>query len=50
MKTALFLLFAEVASVACAATLDVAQLKIEDVKKGVAVLAEGPNFLWVFAF
>jgi len=46
MKTALFLRFAEVASVARAAPLDVAQLKIEDVRKGVAVLGEGPNFLW----
>ena len=30
------------------ATLDVSQLRAEDVKKGVAVLGVGPDFLWAF--
>jgi enterochelin esterase-like enzyme len=30
------------------AALDVSQLKAEDVKKGVAVLEDGPDFLWAF--
>ena len=30
------------------AVLDVSQLRAEDVKKGVAVLGVGPDFLWAF--
>ena len=30
------------------AALDVSQLRAEDVKKGVALLEDGPDFLWAF--
>src|SRR4051794_31774658 len=33
---------------ALAATLDIAQLPAEDIRKGVALLGDGPNFLWAF--
>lgn len=41
-----FLIATALALPAAAANLDVAQMKAEDIKKGTAVISEGPNFLW----
>jgi enterochelin esterase family protein len=44
----IFLLALTCSFAARPATLDVSQLKAEDVKKGVALLGVGPDFLWAF--
>ncbi len=46
MTTRMFLLGLAMSLVARSAALEVSQLKAEDVKKGVAVLSVGPDFLW----
>jgi enterochelin esterase-like enzyme len=46
MTTRIFLLGLAMSLVARSAALEVSQLKAEDVKKGVAVLSVGPDFLW----
>lgn len=47
-ETRVLLLALTCSFAARSAALDVSQLRAEDIKKGVAVLEDGPDFLWAF--